>query len=142
MFFLKFKYYKSKFTKTCMSSKKLLPFFTKTKFSSFCFNDILRMLNVYKTIVKDQEALDSWATDEISVAEISFWKYLEYIPVILRNCKKNKEEKNCRIYNFSFFKCLLNLRDNCRIIFRKGNNCPLNIRFTYQILYRVQHTSP
>ena len=51
------------------------------------------MLNVYKTIVKDQEALDSWATDEISVAEIPFWKYLEYVPVIFCNCKKIKRRK-------------------------------------------------
>ena len=68
-------------------------FFTVTNLIYFRFNDILHMLNVYKIIVKDQEALDSWATDEISVAEISFWKYLEYVPVILRNCKKIKRRK-------------------------------------------------
>ena len=71
----------------------LVEVFTITNLSYFRFNDILHMLNVYKIIVKDQEALDSWATDEISVAEISFWKYLEYVPVILRNCKKIKRRK-------------------------------------------------
>ena len=76
-----------------MSSKKLPPFFTITNFRYFRFNDILRMLNLYKIIVKDQEALDSWAADEISVAETPFWKYLEYVPVILRNCKKIKRRK-------------------------------------------------
>ena len=34
-------------------------FFTVTNLIYFRFNDILHMLNVYKIIVKDQEALDS-----------------------------------------------------------------------------------
>ena len=71
----------------------LVEVFTITNLSYFRFNDILHMLNVYKIIIKDQEALDSWATDERSAAEISFWKYLEYVPVILRNCKKIERGK-------------------------------------------------
>ena len=41
------------------------------------------MLNVYKILAKDQQVVDSWAADEISVLEILFWKYLQYFPLIL-----------------------------------------------------------
>ena len=37
----------------------LVEVFTITNLSYFRFSDILHMLNVYKIIVKDQEALDS-----------------------------------------------------------------------------------
>ena len=68
--------------------------FSLTNLSYFKFNDILHMLNVYKILVKDQEVLDSWATGEISVSELFLLlKYLEYVPVILRNCEKIKRRK-------------------------------------------------
>ena len=68
--------------------------FSLTNLSYFKFSDILHMLNVYKILVKDQEVLDSWATGEISVSEFFLLlKYLEYVPVILRNCEKKKRRK-------------------------------------------------
>ena len=73
--------------------EEVTTFFYNNEFKLFQIQWHIHMLNVNKIIVKDQEALDSWATDEISVAEISFWKYLEYVPVILRNCKKIKRRK-------------------------------------------------
>ena len=59
------------------------------------YKDILHTLNVYRILPKEDHAVDSWAADEISVSEILFWKNLEYVSLILRNCKKIKEEKNC-----------------------------------------------
>ena len=37
--------------------------------TSFKCNDILHTLNVYKILTKDQQVVDSWAADEISVSE-------------------------------------------------------------------------
>ena len=66
-----------------MSQKKLPIFYVITNLSYFKCNEILHMLNVYKILAKDQQVVDSWAADEISVLEILFWKYLQYFPLIL-----------------------------------------------------------
>ena len=49
--------------------------------SYFKYNDILHTKNVYKI------------SNQISVSEILFWKYLEYVSLILRNYKKLKSTK-------------------------------------------------
>ena len=49
---------------------------------------------ICKIPVIDVKIVDSWAIDEISIAEILFWNYLEYVPVILRNYKKLNRGKS------------------------------------------------
>ena len=51
------------------------------------------MFNVYKTPAKEHQVVGCWATDEISVSEILFSKYLEYFPIILHNYKTLKSTK-------------------------------------------------
>ena len=46
------------------------------------------MLNVYKIPAKEHQVVDHSEADEISVSQVLFWKYLEYVPLILRNHKK------------------------------------------------------
>ena len=61
-------------------------FFVKSK----CYKsktNILGTLNVYKISANEHQVSDRWVTDEISVFKILLWKYLEYVPLILRNCK-------------------------------------------------------
>ena len=43
-------------------------------------NDILHLLNAYKSPAKDYQVVVSWVADEISILEISFSNYLEYVP--------------------------------------------------------------
>ena len=57
------------------------------------YNDLLHTLNLYQIPAKEHQVVDSWAADELSVLEILFWKYSEYVPQILRNCKKLKRAK-------------------------------------------------
>ena len=54
------------------------------------------MLNVYEIPAKEHQVVDSCAADEISVSEILFGKYLEYVPLILRNYKNVKRIKVVR----------------------------------------------
>ena len=52
---------------------------------SYCkCKDVLQTLIVHKIPAKKHQVVDGWAADEISVLEILFWKYLEYVPLILR----------------------------------------------------------
>ena len=52
--------------------------------------NILHTLNVYEIAAKEHQVVDLWASDEISVLERLFLKYLEYVALILRNYKKIK----------------------------------------------------
>ena len=54
------------------------------------------MLNVYEIPAKEHQVVDSCAADEISVSEILFGKYLEYVPLILHNYKNVKRIKVVR----------------------------------------------
>ena len=51
--------------------------------------------------------------------------------------QKAEEEKLCQSFNYFYFKCAINLRDNCKKICRETNTCPLNITFLRKFLYRV-----
>ena len=51
---------------------------------------LLHTLNVYKIPAKEHKVVDHWAADEISVLQIMFWKYLEYISLILCNSERVK----------------------------------------------------
>ena len=66
-------------------------------------------LNVYQIPAKEHQVVDSWAPDEISVSELLFWKYSEYVPQILRNYKKLKRKKIVRFTISSFLsaQCVL-----------------------------------
>ena len=55
-------------------------------------------------------------------------------PPNITKLQKTKENENCPIYNFFFFKCPIRLGDNSRIFFRKTKKYPLNIRLLYQFL--------
>ena len=57
------------------------------------YNDLLHTLNLYQITAKEHQVVDSWTADELSVLEILLWKYSEYVPQILRNCKKLKRAK-------------------------------------------------
>ena len=70
-------------------------FLTLTHSSHSKWKDILHTLNVYNIPAKQHQGVDWSAAYEISVLEILFWKYLEYVPLILSNYK------SCHIYNFS-----------------------------------------
>ena len=67
-------------------------------------------LNVYKIPAKEHQVVDSWAANEISVSEILFCKYLEYVdPLKLPNYNKLKKPKNVRIKNCSVLDVLKRL---------------------------------
>ena len=65
--------------------RNYLFFFVLTHWNSFKSIDILHTLNVYKISPKEHQVVDSCATDEKSASDILFGKYLEYVPLILRN---------------------------------------------------------
>ena len=65
--------------------------------SYFKNNDLLHKLNVCKISAKERQVVHSWNLDEISVSETLFGKYLEYVPLILRNYKKVKWTKVVRV---------------------------------------------
>ena len=65
--------------------------------------DILQTLNVYQITEKEHQVVDRWGTGEISVSQILFWKYLEYVPLILRSYTKLIKRK---IHRFKFFSFL------------------------------------
>ena len=69
-------------------------FLTITHSSYSKLKDTLHTLNVYKTSAKEHQGVDRSATYEISVLEILFWKYLEYIPLSLHNYKIIKGTEN------------------------------------------------
>ena len=81
----------------CMSLEKLPIIFIITHCSCFKCYDILHTLNVDQISAKEHQLPDSWAADEISVSEILFWKNFKYVSLILRICKKTKEDKNLKI---------------------------------------------
>ena len=59
-------------------------------------------LNVYKIPAKEHHVVDSWTENEISVSEIFFRKYLEYVdPLMLPDYKNLKEPKIVRFKNCS-----------------------------------------
>ena len=82
-------------THICLTGNYLF-FFVISHWSSFKGNDILHTLNVYKIPAKKHQVVDSCAADEISVSEILFGKYLEYVLLILHNYKKAKRTKVVR----------------------------------------------
>ena len=53
-------------------------------------------MNVYKISAKEHQVVDRCAADEMSVSEILFGKYLEYVTLILRNYKKVRRTKVVR----------------------------------------------
>ena len=65
-------------------------------------NDILHTFIVYKIPAKEHEVVDHWPADEISILKILFWKYLEYVPLILSNYEKPKRTKIVRFTISSF----------------------------------------
>ena len=70
---------------------------TLTHWSYSKFKDILQTLNLYKIPSKQHQVVDYSDADEISVSKILFWKYLDNVPIILRNYKKTKQDENCQI---------------------------------------------
>ena len=76
---------------------------------------ILHTLNVYKIPAKEHYVCDRWVANEISVFKILFSKYLEYVPLILCNCKQpidyNDHEKG----------------------FSRKKKCPLNINILRKV---------
>ena len=60
------------------------------------------MLNAYKIPAKEHQVVHHWTADKISVSEILFWKYLENVPLILRNYKRLKRTNIARLIIYSF----------------------------------------
>ena len=77
-------------------------FFILSQWSYSKCKDILQTLNVYKISAKEYQVVDRWDADEISASKIIFWKYLQYVPVILRNYKKLNRMKIVRFKISSF----------------------------------------
>ena len=70
---------------------------------SYCnWKDVLHTVNVYNISAKEHQVVDCWDADEISVLEILFWKYLEYVALILRNYKKLSTTKSFKFTISSF----------------------------------------
>ena len=86
--------------------------------------------------------VDRRAADNISVWSILLWQDLQYVVPILRSYKKTKQDNNCQIYNFSFFKCPILLTDRSRIILKKRKKCPINTTFLDNFVYKVLNISP
>ena len=63
-----------------------------------CITDVECMWNS----CKKHQFVDRWAEDKISVSQILFWNYVEYVRLILRNYKKLKRAKIVRFTIFSF----------------------------------------
>ena len=62
-----------------------------------------KIIYIYKIHAKEHQAVDSWAADEILAWEIFLWKYVEYVPLILRNYKILMRTK---IVRFTISSCL------------------------------------
>ena len=75
---------------------------------SYCnWKDVLHTVNVYNISAKEHQVVDCWDADEISVLEILFWKYLEYVALILRNYKKLSTTKSFKFTISSFLNAQL-----------------------------------
>ena len=73
-----------------------------THCSYFKYNGLLHTLNVYKILPNEHHVVDSSSADEVPVLQILFYKYLENVPLILRNFKKLKRTKIARFKVFLF----------------------------------------
>ena len=56
----------------------------------FKYEGLLYTLNLYKVPAKEHQVDDRLVADEISVLEILLWKYIENVPIMLRNYEKVK----------------------------------------------------
>ena len=77
-------------------------FFILTHWSYSKCKDILQTLNVYKIPAKEHQIAYRWDADEISVSQILFWKYLEYVPLTLHSYKKLNNTKIVGFESSSF----------------------------------------
>ena len=77
-------------------------FFRLTHWNYFKCKNWLLTLNIYKIHAKELHLVDRWATDEVSVSQILFWKYLGYVQAILSNYKQLKSRKIVRFTICSF----------------------------------------
>ena len=100
-----------------------------THWSYFKCNDMLHSLNVYKSFSNKLQVVDSWASYQMPVSEILFWKYLKYVPLLLPTCKRLKRTKLAKFKIFSYFKNPIKLPANCRINCRKTITFPLILHF-------------
>ena len=98
--------------------------------------------NVYKIPAKEHQGANRQDAEEISVSQILFWKYLEYVPLILNSYKKLNNSKIVGFKSSSFFKSPILLSDSSTIIFKKRMKCPHNITFLYKLLYKGQNVYP
>ena len=76
-------------TNVCLRRNYQL-FLIITHWSHFKSNIFFYKLNVYNISAKKHQVVHSWDIDEISVSGTLIGKYLEYIPLTLRNYKKQK----------------------------------------------------
>ena len=56
----------------------------------FKYEGLLYTLNLHKVPAKEHQVDDRLVADEISVLEILLWKYIENVPIMLRNYEKVK----------------------------------------------------
>ena len=54
---------------------------------------MLQTFNVYKIPAKEHQGAYRQDAEEISVSQILFWKYLEYVPLTLHSYKKLNNTK-------------------------------------------------
>ena len=100
-FFGKSKFWKSKFTKHVCHRRNHQLLLIITHWTYFKYSDLLHTLNVYKIPRKEHQVVHFWVADKISTSELLFWKYLEYVSLILRNYKKLKSTKFLQFTIFS-----------------------------------------
>ena len=113
-----------------------------THWRYFKYNDLLHTLNVYKILKKEHQKIVQ-AADEILVSKTLFSKYLEYVPLILRNNKKIRRKKLVRLKVFFYFKCTIRLSANyfkTRHIFKRSRKTPQYNKYSKQFSFFNQKT--
>ena len=63
-------------------------FLIVTRWSYSKSKEVLHTLNVHKLSGREHMVVFPWATNEMLVLEILFWKFLKYVPLLLTNYKK------------------------------------------------------
>ena len=99
-------------------------FFILTHWSYSKCKDILQTFNVYKIPAKEHQGAYRQDAEEISVSQILFWKYLEYVPLILQSYKKLNNSKIVGFKSSSFLSAQYFLVTAAQQFLRKGKSVP------------------
>ena len=79
---------------------------------------------MYKIPGKEHQGAYRQDAEEISVSQILFWKYLEYVPLILHTYKKLNNSKIVEFKSSSFLSAQYFLVTAAQQFLRKGKSVP------------------